>query len=224
MPAVDPILRILTPVLPLVVAFLLSLTVALGYRRIQQSPPADKFFVQTLALAGVVSALIVVSIGDSIARGIGLVGALTVIRFRSTLKNPRDLIFAFAALAVGVAAGAHAFAMGVVGTGIFVGGMAASSHRWIAGTGMSADLFDAVLSFRATGGTTSLDALGRALNEQCEQHTLIRLRQAGIGGEEHVYHVRLRPAGSKVALFRSVEQIDGISGPQLVAYDATRDV
>lgn len=217
------ILRTLTPVYPLVVAFLLSLAVALAYRRIQQSPPPDKFFVQALAVAGVVSALIVVSIGDSIARGIGLVGALTVIRFRSTLKNPRDLIFAFAALAVGVAAGAHAYLIAFVGTGIFAIGMFASSHRIIAGTGMSGDLFDAVLSLRATGGTTSLEALGQALNEQCEQHALIRLRQAGMGGEEHVYHVRFKPAGSKVALFRSVERIDGISGPQLVAYDATRE-
>ena len=73
-------------------------------------------FVQSLAVAGVVSDLVVLAVGDNHARGIGLVGALTVIRFRSTLKDPRDLSFAFASLATGVAAGAHAYAAAVLGT------------------------------------------------------------------------------------------------------------
>jgi hypothetical protein len=42
-----------------------------------------------------VAAVILLAIGNEIARGIGLVGALTLIRFRSTLKDTRDLIFGF---------------------------------------------------------------------------------------------------------------------------------
>ncbi len=73
----------------------------------------------------------VLAVGDNVARGIGLIGALTVIRFRSTLKDPRDLIFAFASLATGVAAGAHAYAAAVLGTVVFLAGTAVAA--WLFG-------------------------------------------------------------------------------------------
>ncbi len=105
---------VVLPVLSLLLSFGLSLTVAIVYKYLSRGVPQVKNVSADARCIGIVSAIIVLSVGDNIARGIGLVGALTVIRFRNNLQDPRDLIFAFAALATGVAAGALRFCRGAL--------------------------------------------------------------------------------------------------------------
>jgi hypothetical protein len=195
-------------------AFLLSLLVATVYVWLHRHTPAQPMFVQSLAVAGVVSALVVLAVGDNVARGIGLVGALTVIRFRSTLKDPRDLIFAFASLATGVAAGAHAYAAAVLGTVVFLGGTAVAA--WLFGPTTS---FDAVLTLRTRGDVEGLEALGRVLRQYSRSHALVRVRQIGPSEQEHSYQVSLRDPESQALLLHDVERHAGASQALLVAYD-----
>jgi len=55
-------------------------------------------------------------IGDNLARAFGLVGAMSIIRFRAAVKDTRDIAFVFFALAAGMAAGAGSIMLGTVGT------------------------------------------------------------------------------------------------------------
>ena len=162
--------HLLFQILSLGLSFALSLTVALVYKRLNRGAPQVKTFPQTLAVSGIVAAIIVLSIGDNIARGIGLVGALTVIRFRSNLQDPRDLIFAFAALATGVAAGAQAFVVAVVGTALFLAAAMLVSMPWFART----DSFSAILSFQTAAGATESEEISRVLRSQCREFSLVR--------------------------------------------------
>jgi uncharacterized membrane protein YhiD involved in acid resistance len=195
-------------------AFLLSLLVATVYVWLHRHAQPQPMFVQSLAVAGVVSALVVLAVGDNVARGIGLVGALTVIRFRSTLKDPRDLIFAFASLAAGVAAGAHAYVAAVFGTVVFLAGTALAA--WLFGPVAS---FDAVLTLRTRGDLDDLEALGRVLRQYSRSHALVRVRQLGPSEQEHSYQVSLRDPESQALLLRDVERHAGASQTLLVAYD-----
>ena len=56
------------------------------------------------------------AIGDSVARGLGMLGALSIIRFRTTLRNPRNIGFMFASLAAGISCGVLGFTIAIVGT------------------------------------------------------------------------------------------------------------
>src|SRR5215510_5467568 len=103
----------------LLLALALSMVIAWAYQVSYRGLSFQRSFAQTLALGGVVSAVAMLAIGDDIARGLGLVGALTLIRFRTILKDIRDLVFAFASLAVGVACGVAAFGVAILGTGVF---------------------------------------------------------------------------------------------------------
>ena len=195
-------------------AFLLSLLVATVYVWLHRHAQPQPMFVQAIAVAGVVSALVVLAVGDNVARGIGLVGALTVIRFRSTLKDPRDLIFAFASLATGVAAGANAWAAAVLGTVVFLAGTALAA--WLFGPSTP---FDAVLTLRTRGDVEGLEALGRVLRQYSRSHALVRVRQIGPGDQEHAYQVSLRDPESQAQLLHDVERHAGASQALLVAYD-----
>ena len=99
----------------LVLSFVLSASIAWIYRATYEGLSYQRGFVQTLALGGPVAAMAMLAIGDDIARGLGLVGALTLIRFRATLKDTRDLVFAFASLAIGVACGVNSLGVAVLG-------------------------------------------------------------------------------------------------------------
>jgi uncharacterized membrane protein YhiD involved in acid resistance len=207
------------PLLALGLSFLLSLMIALVYTRINRGLPHMRAFAQTLAVAGVVSSMIVLAVGDNVARGLGLVGALTIVRFRSTLKDPRDLIFAFAALAVGVAAGAHAFLVAALGTLVFLGANLLVSREWFART----TAFNAVLSLRTGASTDDLERISRVLQAECTEFALVRIRQAGPGIQEHAYQLRLKQPERQSALVRSIEHLEGVDGALLVAYETPVD-
>ncbi|MEQ1575933.1 MAG: DUF4956 domain-containing protein [Vicinamibacterales bacterium] len=203
----------------LTLAFLLSVVIARLYRHLYKGAPSTRTFAVTIALAGVVAAVIVLAIGDSIARGLGLVGAVTLVRFRSNLKDPLDLIFMFASLAAGVAAGAHSYFVAVLGTTVFLAGALVVARVWFA---PPLDTFDAILSFTTSGGTAASTAATRALDSSTDGHALIRMRQVP-EGQEHAYQIKLRRPGAHATLFAAIECVDGVSGAQLMAYDGSRD-
>jgi uncharacterized membrane protein YhiD involved in acid resistance len=73
-------------------------------------------FIQTLILGSMGAAIIVLAIGDSVGRGLGILGALAIIRFRTTLRQQRDIVFVFCSLGIGMACGMYGFNIAVIGT------------------------------------------------------------------------------------------------------------
>jgi hypothetical protein len=215
-----PSLLWLVPLGALLLSFVLSMIVALVYVRLNRDVPATRPFAQALAAAGIVSAIIVLSIGDSIARGIGLVGALTVIRFRSDLKDPRDLVFAFAALATGVAAGAHAWMVAIGGTAVFLATAVLVSRPWFG----RAEAFDAVLTVRAPQGPGSQEAIGAALRTHCTAFALVRVRQTGPASQEQAYQVRLQDRAGGATLVQTMKQTAHVEDAMLVTLDRPGDI
>jgi uncharacterized membrane protein YhiD involved in acid resistance len=69
-----------------------------------------------MVLITIVAATIMQAIGDSVARGLGMLGALSIIRFRTTVRNPRNIVFMFGAIAAGIACGVFGFTIAFVGT------------------------------------------------------------------------------------------------------------
>jgi uncharacterized membrane protein YhiD involved in acid resistance len=92
-------------VIALVASFLLSLVLAYVYRQTHRGISYSVSFVHTLVLMCITVALIMEIIGSNIARAFSLVGALSIIRFRTAIKDPRDVAFLFATMAVGMACG-----------------------------------------------------------------------------------------------------------------------
>ena len=98
------------------VSFVLSSLIALTYEKTSREIERPQFFIQSLILISIPVATVMQAIGDSLARGLGMLGALAIIRFRTTLRNPRNMVFMFTSIAVGIAAGVYGIAIAVVGT------------------------------------------------------------------------------------------------------------
>jgi len=98
------------------VSFVLSSLIALTYQKTSRGIETPRYFIQSLILISIPVATVMQAIGDSLARGLGMLGALAIIRFRTTLRNPRNMVFMFTSIAVGISAGVYGIAIAVVGT------------------------------------------------------------------------------------------------------------
>lgn len=97
-------------------AFLCSSFIALTYYYASPATLKTANFIQSLILSSIIATMIVQSIGDNVASGLGMIGALTIINFRTSFRDPRDIIFMFASLGSGIACGSYVFHIAGIGT------------------------------------------------------------------------------------------------------------
>ncbi|MEP7197943.1 MAG: DUF4956 domain-containing protein [Saprospiraceae bacterium] len=100
-------------------AFLCSASIALTYYFTTPSSLKTANYIQALMLSSIIATMILQSIGDNVASGLGILGALTIINFRTNFKDPRDIIFMFASLGVGIACGSYVFTIAIIGASTF---------------------------------------------------------------------------------------------------------
>jgi len=176
-------------------------------------------YAQTIALAGPIAAMVMLAIGDDIARGLGMVGALTLIRFRATLKDPRDLMFVFAALGGGVACGVQAFAVGALGAAVFVA--AAFYVSWAPFA--SRRQFDALLRFRTPTYLDDETGIRVVIERHCRRLALVDVR-ASDGFADHAYHLELSRPDGETSLVQELSAIPGVTEPTIIKQDATLEL
>ncbi|MGK9368787.1 DUF4956 domain-containing protein [Melioribacter sp. Ez-97] len=106
----------------LIVGLVCSFIVSMVYRFTYKGPGYSENFVNSLVFLSVITALVIMVIGNNLARAFGLVGALSIIRFRTAIKDTIDIVYIFLALAIGMAAGVGYHKVAVIGT-IFISGI-----------------------------------------------------------------------------------------------------
>ena len=89
----------------------------------------QKSFTDTLIILCMLISVVMVIIGDSIARAFSLVGALSIIRFRTAIQDPRDIGFVFYALGVGMAVGAGNPSVAILAT-FLIGTIILCMYHW----------------------------------------------------------------------------------------------
>ena len=96
---------ILESFLAIFLSFILTVIIASVYRLTHTGARYSQSFVQTIVIMGVVVSVIMIVIGNNIAVAFGLVGAFSIIRFRSAISDPKDIAFIFFGMAAGIASG-----------------------------------------------------------------------------------------------------------------------
>ena len=91
----------------ILITFLLSLTLGFIYRRYGKSLSNRNSFSNNFQILSMTTMLIISIVKSSLALSLGLVGALSIVRFRTALKEPEELTFAFLCIAIGLGLGAN---------------------------------------------------------------------------------------------------------------------
>lgn len=113
----------LTILLSLVLAFAVGLFISFIYRRNFRGVMYSRNFSLTLVLMTLITCPVVMCIRESIALSMGMVGALSIVRFRTAVKDPLDTAYMFWALTMGILLGAGQFffaAVAVVGIAVLI--------------------------------------------------------------------------------------------------------
>ncbi len=157
-------------------SFVLSSMIAFTHEKTTRRVLTPTNYLQTLVLVSIVAATVMQAIGDSLARGLGMLGALAIIRFRTTLRTPRNMAFIFAALAAGISCGVYGFVIGVTGTIGFC--LIAFILRY---SPMSrADNIAGILKFDLPRSSESLPLVEEVLGRFCRKYAKTRYRVVSV--------------------------------------------
>ena len=98
----------------LAVSLLLGLCIYAVYRRCFMGVVYDHSFAISLVIMSVLGSVIIVTISSNVMLSLGMVGALSIVRYRTAVKSPLDLMFLFWAITTGIAVGATYYYIGIV--------------------------------------------------------------------------------------------------------------
>jgi len=101
----------------LTIALVCGLIIFLVYRYFNSSVVYSVRFNMLIVMVCVVTSLIIITIGTNLVLTLGMVGALSIVRFRAAVKDPLDVGFLFWAVAAGLTAGAQLYGVALIGTG-----------------------------------------------------------------------------------------------------------
>lgn len=173
--------------------------------------------VQAIIAGSIVACMLMLAIGNSIAAGLGIAGGLAIVRFRTALRDPRDLMFVFSALGAGIASGLGAHLAAVCGTALFCLAVVMLTLTEFG----SQRRFDGLLRFQLP-----IDADEGAVMALLRRHTqfvaLVTLREVAQGkAMEHAYQVRLGDPQHRVKLVQELEAMQGIQDVTLLLQEPT---
>jgi uncharacterized membrane protein YhiD involved in acid resistance len=185
-------------------AFVLASLIAITHKLTFLGESYPKNFFQALVLGAIVTAMVMMAVGDSLARGLGVFGAMAIIRFRTRIDDPRNVLFLFAALSSGLAVGVFGLAISFAGT-VFFCLTAFILHFSPFKTFVHSHIVEVTLPLVATR-----QQVEQALEQFCWEH-----RQVGVSitKEEQTkleYSVAFKSVSAKNDLVELLQKIEGI--------------
>jgi uncharacterized membrane protein YhiD involved in acid resistance len=199
-------------------AYALCQAIAAVYAWSYRGLSFSRQMVQSLVVGGLVAAMVMMAIGNSLARGIGIVGTLALVRFRTNLRDPLDMVFIFASMGAGIAAGTGSYATAVLGTTVFLVVVAVMRFTDFG----ARTRHDGLLRIRIPPSAVAEEAMRTALVAACRRFSLVTLREVKQGElVEHAYQVSLKEPGAESELIGTLNAIEGAKGVVLSMQEAT---
>lgn len=190
----------------LFLVFGISMFIFFIYRVTYRGVLYNHSFNVSLVMIAMVTALIIMCIYVNILLSLGMVGALSIVRFRTPIKDPRDIVFMFWAITVGLACGALFFQVAIVGT-IIIG--------WVV-------LMFSLVDFRFSGAEPYILVVNYASEADVKVRkslpsATVRSRTVTQEGVELTLEIRLKQ--EETIKVDKLLKIEGVRNAALVSYN-----
>ena len=194
--------------LALGLSFVLGLFIFLIYKKTYQGVMySDSFGVSLIAMS-MITSLVIIAVTSNVVLSLGMVGALSIVRFRTAIKEPMDIAFLFWAIAVGIVLGAGLLPLAIIGS-VIIG------------------IIIMIFSTRKIGDTPYILVVN-CENEETENtaNTLIKeeakksvLKSKAVNklGVELTYEVRIKD--DNTGFVNKVSACEGVTNAVLVSYN-----
>ena len=189
------------------IACVLALYIFFVYRVVTRKTFYSKNFNITLAIITVITAALILTMQSSVVLSLGMVGALSIVRFRTAVKDPMDLAFLFWSISVGIICGAGLAQVAIILSVVITVGILVLDHLPVAKAPMilvvNADDLDAEESIVAAA-------------KQYVKHLQVKSRNMTDVSLDLVMELRTAEGS---ALVRDVKKIPGVTSVSLLAHD-----
>jgi len=206
-------LTVETLLLRLLAALVLGQLVAWVYIRSHRGISYAASVAQSLVVMPLIVTLVMAVIGNSLARAFGLFGALALIRFRTPVKDARDTVFLFVAVAIGIATGTGNIVAALIGT-LVIGFLLWRLQAAGFGTRLG---HDGLLRYQvpAAAADTVQDVLAR----HCDTVRLLHVRDAGADALEVSLEIGLGDRDFAPRVLAAVREVAGVTDVSLLMQD-----
>ena len=195
-----------------VAALLVSCIIFLSYRLTYSGTAFSKKFMVSLGMMTLVTTIIMNVISNNVALSLGMVGSLSIIRFRTAIKEPRDIAFLFWAISIGLCCGANMYIIAVLGSAVITALLFA----------FKMDLYERsayLLVVRSAAGAMPAEEMEALLKENTASYR-VRMSNATGREEEVTYEISLsgRKKQTPQALQKQLMELQGVCSVNFVSY------
>jgi len=189
----------------LFITLILSSIVFLIYKKTFSGVIYSHNFNVSLVLMALITSMIIMTISSNLVLSLGMVGALSIVRFRTAIKDPMDIVFMFWAIALGITTGAKLYMVAGIAT-IFIGIMAILFLRFK----NTNNIFMLIIHYEED----AQDKLFRKLSDF--NYTL---KSKTVSSKITELTLELKLIGSNTAFIEEISEIEGVQNVSLVSYN-----
>lgn len=190
------------------VAFLIGLFIYSVYRKVYSGVMFSRSFSVSLIAMSMMTALVILGVTSNVVLSLGMVGALSIVRFRTAVKDPMDIVFLFWSIGAGILSGAGLFPIAILGS-LAIGLVLVLFIR----RAKYDNPYVLVIKLRDEAAEAAVHkALGLSV-----RRFLVKSKTVSASGMELAIDVRLK--GPATGFVNELAAIDGVTGASLVSYD-----
>jgi len=191
----------------ILISLVCSFVVSMIYRYTYRGPGYSESFVHSIVFLSVITSLVIMVIGNNLARAFGLVGALSIIRFRTAIKDTIDIVYIFLGLAIGMAAGVGYHKAAITGTvmiGLILIVFAKSNFRYFRSN-------QYILQFSYSNGDPAGEEFSGILGRYCKGYEIINIRANPDATVEYTFYLRIKKSYDSKYIIEDLQKLKGIS-------------
>lgn len=194
--------------LTLLIAFLIGMGIFYVYKRTFQGVMYSKTFNISLVILTLISATIIIGVTNNIVLSLGMVGALSIVRFRTSIKDPIDVVYMFWAIGSGIIAGAGLYVLAGISF-IFIGVVLLSFSK------VEVRLDPYLLIVGYSNSTAEAEIFGH-LDKSLNTYKIKSKTKVPTHFE---LTIEIRSKTDKSNLVNDIDQIEGVNDVAMVSYD-----
>ncbi len=204
----------------LTLSFILGVAISLIYKKTHKGLSYSQSFMITNIFVAVIVCMVIMIIGNSLARAFALVGALSIIRFRTVVKDTKDTAYIFWSLAAGMASGTGSYFIALSGT-ITLAIIAFMLHKSNFGSIIKSEF---ILQFRINAQSTELsESFIKIIQQYTKSNVLLNSEISDDGKTiKNSYDVVMKEEQNQHELIKELSELSGLS--EIVIIAAKNDV
>ena len=199
---------ILDTLIGLAVALVIGLFIFIIYKKTLTGVLYSSGFALSLVGLSLVTTLVIMAVTSNVVLSLGMVGALSIVRFRTAIKEPVEIVFLFWSLAVGIVIGAGMIPLAVIGSAIIGVILLLFANRKIHN-----DPYILVTNCTDENAENAvMDILGKEA-----EHCVVKSKTVTTSGIELTAELRTKTAST--AFVNAIAQLPGVETATLVSYN-----